>query len=219
MKDRERRVDKRVVMKINADNIWSEKRGRGGFLPSCDIETGERVKKKRGDGLVPSGEERRIGSLRRRLQKDSRERGSGIFIIGIPVTVSKPFTALISVATVKEDTECKKRRGREWRKGWKKKKKKKGSDGWNSSCFSPWLASNEERVIFLIQLCSSFVQRLRLDRFVEEWSKGMVKDRMRNTKDRRKSDCVARKNLILISTNISSGSFLKIILIALKYVC
>lgn len=113
MKDRERRVDKRVVMKINADNIWSEKRGRGGF--SCDIETGtgERVEKKRGDGLVPSGEERRIGSLRRRLQKDSRERGSGIFIIGIPVTVSKPFTALISVATVKEDTECKKRRGRE----------------------------------------------------------------------------------------------------------
>lgn len=33
MKDREKRVDKRVVMKINADNIWSEKRGRGGF--SC----------------------------------------------------------------------------------------------------------------------------------------------------------------------------------------
>lgn len=122
-----------MVMKINADNIWSGKlrRGRGGFLPSCDIETetGERVEKKRGDGLVPSGEERGIGSLRRRLQKDLRERGSGIFIIGIPVTVSKPFTALISVATVKEDTGCKKRRGGEWRKEWKKRKRKKISDG------------------------------------------------------------------------------------------
>lgn len=113
-------------MKINADNIWSEKRGRGGFLPSCDIETGERVKKKRGDGLVPSGEERRIGSLRRRLQKDSRERGSGIFIIGIPVTVSKPFTALISVATVKEDTECKKKEeGENGGRDGKKEKEKR----------------------------------------------------------------------------------------------
>lgn len=119
-----------MVMEINADNIWSGKLRRG-FLPSCDIETetGERVEKKRGDGLVPSGEERGIGSLRRRLQKDSRERGSGIFIIGIPVTVSKPFTALISVATVKEDTGCKKRRGGEWRKEWKKRKRKKISDG------------------------------------------------------------------------------------------
>lgn len=119
-----------MVMEINADNIWSGKlrRGRGGFLPSCDIaetETGERVEKKRGDGLVPSGEERGIGSLRRRLQKDSRERGSGIFIIGIPVTVSKPFTALISMATVKEDTGCKKKKGERMEEGMEKKKKKK----------------------------------------------------------------------------------------------
>ena len=56
-----------------------------------------RAKKKQDDGLVPNRKDAGIGSLRRRLQKDSREQGSGIFIIGITVTVSKPFTALISV--------------------------------------------------------------------------------------------------------------------------
>lgn len=105
--------------------IFGQK-SRGGDFSLAATSKQEQGKKKRGDGLVPSGEERGIGSLRRRLQKDSRERGSGIFIIGIPVTVSKPFTALISVARVKEDTGCKKGRGREWRKGWKRKKKRKG---------------------------------------------------------------------------------------------
>lgn len=57
------------------------------------------AKKKQDDGLVPNRKDVGIGSLRRRLQKDSREQGSGIFIIGITVTVSKPFTALISVVS------------------------------------------------------------------------------------------------------------------------
>lgn len=33
-------------MKINADDIWSEKQGRG-FLPGCDIETGTGEKETR----------------------------------------------------------------------------------------------------------------------------------------------------------------------------
>lgn len=187
-------------MEINADNIWSGKlrRGRGGFLPSCDIETetGERVEKKRGDGLVPSGEERGIGSLRRRLQKDSRERGSGIFIIGIPVTVSKSFTALISVATVKEDTGCKKKKGERMEEGMEKKKK---DIRWIGLVLL-FAMTNIERRENLIrrQLCSSFVQRLHRSSLKNDRKRWLLAE------DRIKSLCCKEK---FDSSNIS-GSLL-----------
>lgn len=93
--------------------------------PCCDMETRPRCGGEKGTGWWPGSqwEERGIGSLRRRLQKDSRERGSGIFIIGIPVTVSKPFTALISVA------ELRWKRTREVKERKKEKEKKKRSRG------------------------------------------------------------------------------------------
>lgn len=104
--NKSRKKRQSVVMETNAgEYVFARKTRKESAGKFALLRHGNKAamwwRKRNGLMACSQWEERGIGSLRRRLQKDSRERGSGIFIIGIPVTVSKPFTALISVAELR----------------------------------------------------------------------------------------------------------------------
>lgn len=123
-------------------------------------------------------EERGIGSSRRRLQKDSRERGSGIFIIGIPVTVSKPFTALISVAEPrwKRTLDVKREEGKERME----KRKRKRNDPMEIELVLLFVLTNFEENSY--SWFDGNCVRLSSKDDRKGWSRESNEDRMRGTR-------------------------------------
>lgn len=135
-----------ALSKIIAGGIFGGKGDFGAEVGGVATSGHEERRRKRKRAMVlrfcRRGRTRQNRFIEAATSKGFARRRSGIFIIGIPVTVSKPFTALISVV------EPRRKRTRE-AKG-RRKKKRQRSRGCEpvSSCFSSRMTLEDLLFVF-----------------------------------------------------------------------